>query len=186
VTSASAERDLDARYRAAAEEASRLVRSLAATDLLGRMRAVVDALWTHLATAGVSWVGFYLPETAEDGSLQLVLGPSRNKPACSPIGLHGVCGQAFLAHEERIVADVLALGGDYIACDPRDRSEIVIPLLRPKPHAPATGEPRPTPQCVAVLDVDSHDVGRFTAVDGAGLRAVLRAAGLPDDRPLET
>ncbi len=55
-----------------------------------RMQTVADALWNLLHATGVSWVGFYLPE----GDSQLVLGPSRDKPACSPIGLHGACGRA--------------------------------------------------------------------------------------------
>ena len=127
-----------------------------------RMRAVVDALWEGLMGTGVSWVGFYLPEGAD----QLVLGPRRDKPACSPIGLHGVCGAAYRTGRPQIVADVKALGENYVACDPRDRSEVVVPLLD------AAGK------CTAVLDLDSHEVGSFDESDVEGLKAVLRAAGL--------
>ncbi|MBN2445250.1 MAG: hypothetical protein JXO22_00875, partial [Phycisphaerae bacterium] len=56
-----------------------------------RMRRVVDALWDRLEETGVSWVGFYLYE----GGNELTLGPMRDKPACSPIGLYGACGQAL-------------------------------------------------------------------------------------------
>lgn len=125
------------------------------------MQAVVDALWNGLHDADVSWVGFYLPA----GHDQLVLGPRRDKPACSPIGLHGVCGKCFLTREPQIVQDVTGLGPDYIACDPRDRSEVVVPLVE-------------AGVCWSVLDLDSHSVGAFGARDVAGLQQVLRAAGL--------
>jgi putative methionine-R-sulfoxide reductase with GAF domain len=132
------------------------------------MRAVVDALWTHLHAVGVSWVGFYLPDPADPEAL--VLGPSRNTPACSPIGLHGVCGQAFTGRQVMVIRDVRDLGEAYIACDPRDRSEVVLPLLRTTSGGQV---------CIAVLDVDSHEVGRFGPADVEGLRAVLEAAGIP-------
>jgi putative methionine-R-sulfoxide reductase with GAF domain len=126
------------------------------------MQVVVDLLWDALADSGVSWVGFYLP----DGDDALVLGPRRDKPACSPIGLHGACGQAFTQRRIMVVRDVADLGDGYIACDPRDRSEVVVPLFD---EAGA---------CWAVLDLDSHDVGAFDESDAEGLVAVLAAAGL--------
>jgi putative methionine-R-sulfoxide reductase with GAF domain len=94
------------------------------------MRIVVDALWEAFHDHGVSWVGFYLDQPDASDERRLVLGPCRDKPACSPIGLHGVCGQALTSRQTRIVEDVATLGPNYIACDPRDRSEIVIPLQR--------------------------------------------------------
>jgi putative methionine-R-sulfoxide reductase with GAF domain len=131
-----------------------------------RMRAVVDELWTSLSGTGVSWVGFYLDRPGQPDDTRLVLGPSRDKPACSPIGLHGVCGQALRLGRTRIIADVRALGPDYIACDPRDQSEIVVPLID------SAG------RCWAVLDLDSHEVNAFDQADDAGLRQVLQQAGL--------
>jgi putative methionine-R-sulfoxide reductase with GAF domain len=133
-----------------------------------RMEQALERLWPGLRDLGVSWIGFYLerPEEPEDRCLEL--GPHRDRPACSPIGLHGVCGQALIAGQTRIVRDVQALGDAYIACDPRDRSEIVIPL----PARP--GEPR------SVLDADSWEVDAFDRRDDQGLRRVLEAAGLLD------
>lgn len=137
--------------------------SLDATgDRNARMRRVADALWEYLSPRGVSWAGFYLHEGADE----LVLGPMRNKPACSPIGLHGACGQAFLKREPLVVRDVADLGENYVACDPRDRSEVVIPCLE------TDGT------CWGVLDLDSHHVGAFDQSDVDGLRRVLRAADL--------
>ncbi|MFQ5492152.1 MAG: GAF domain-containing protein [Phycisphaerae bacterium] len=127
------------------------------------MQKVVDALWTGLADQGVSWLGFYLKDPAAD---QLLLGPRRDKPACSPIGLHGVCGQAFTQRRCLLVRDVNALGEAYVACDPRDRSEVVVPLFE------SDGS------CWGVLDLDSFDVNGFDQIDLVGLIEVLGAAAL--------
>ncbi len=129
---------------------------------LERMQAVVDALWEALHETGVSWVGFYLHEGADE----LVCGPRRDKPACSPIGLHGACGQCFRSRKPLVVRDVADLGPNYVACDPRDKAEVVVPCL----NADGT--------CWGVLDLDSHSVGSFSDEDTAGLVRVLRAAGL--------
>lgn len=131
-----------------------------------RMKAVVDILWEGLRDKGVSWVGFYTDKPGASDEARLVLGPCRDKAACSPIGLHGVCGQAFRFRQPRIVPDVTQLGPDYIACDPRDRSEITVPLLDADER------------CWAVLDLDSHDLAAFDHGDEQGLRLVLKAAGL--------
>ena len=130
-----------------------------------RMQRVVDALWDAFAAAGVSWVGFYVADESKPESERLLLGPRRDKPACSPIGLHGVCGAGYASGATQIVADVRALGESYVACDPRDLSEIVVPI------ASANGA------VTGVLDLDSFDVGSFDESDDEGLRAVLTAAG---------
>lgn len=130
-----------------------------------RMQAVVDALWESLHAKGVSWVGFYIDQLGQPDADRMVLGPRRDKPACSPIGLHGACGQALLSEKVLIVRDVAELGPNYIACDPRDKSEIVLPLIDE------------AGTCWGVLDVDSWDVGAFDERDAEGLAGVLRAAG---------
>ena len=99
-----------------------------------RLRRVVDVLWDAMSDQGVSWVGFYFDQPDEPDDRRLVLGPHRDRPACSPIGLHGACGQCLNRCEPVIVQDVAALGEAYIACDPRDRSEVVVPLI----EAPAS------------------------------------------------
>lgn len=127
------------------------------------MRAVVDLLWGHLHDHGVSWVGFYLFDAEHD---EMILGPSRDKPACSPIGMHGACGQAFRNRRPLIVRDVKELGDGYVACDPKDQSEIVMPVCD------ARGKQ------IGVLDLDSFAVGAFNESDATGLSDVLSAAGL--------
>lgn len=81
-----------------------------------RMQRVADALWDAHAEHGVSWVGFYHApgQRTEDGRTvgedEMLLGPARNKPACSPIGLHGACGRSYREGVTLIVHDVAALG----------------------------------------------------------------------------
>ena len=146
-------------------------------DIAGRMNALIpkgaqrdrrlalftEILWEALSLAGVSWCGFYLP--SNDGSA-LLLACCKPKPACSPIGLHGVCGKAFLTKRPIVVHDVWELGESYVACDPRDRSEVVVPLIDKDGS------------CWAVLDLDSHEVGAFTEADAKGLASTLRAVGM--------
>ena len=146
-----------------------LSRVVAAGDRQPRMRALVDLMWETLAETGVSWVGFYLPE----GDDEMVLGPSRNKPACSPIGMHGACGRTFRERRPMVVRDVADLGEGYVACDPRDLAEVVIPVFEPDGT------------CWGVLDLDSFDIGAFDETDVAGLTSLLVAAGLtPADAPV--
>jgi len=130
------------------------------------LAACVELLWPILHPTGVSWLGFYidLPEKPDDQ--RLILGPHRDRPACSPIGLHGVCGRALIDRRPCVVHDVAELGPNYIACDPRDRSEVVVPLLDVGGRS------------WAVLDLDSHEVGGFDDDDAEGLVRVLRNAGL--------
>ena len=89
-----------------------------------RITAVVDSIWTEFGShRPVSWVGYY-----HLGDGEMTLGHRRDKPACSPIGLHGACGQAALSGRSLLVPDVRELGDGYIACDPRDLSELVVPV----------------------------------------------------------
>ncbi len=132
-------------------------------DRMARMKAVTDILWRHLQGRGVDWLGFY--EIAEAGNA-LLLRVCRPKPACSPIGLHGVCGKAWRERAPCVVEDVHALGEDHIVCDPANLSEVVVPCLEPDGS------------CWGVLDLDSRSLSAFTEADGVGLRQVLLAAGL--------
>ncbi|MEO1130625.1 MAG: GAF domain-containing protein [Planctomycetota bacterium] len=145
------------------------------------MRALADALWDAFHTradgdAGYSWVGFYFGpglsfDDARAGDDEMILGPRRDKPACSPIGLHGACGRSFLEQRALVVTDVKHLGESYVACDPRDQSEVVVPLF----DEDGT--------CFAVLDVDAFDVGAFTEHDATELIALLQRTGLTGSSP---
>ena len=131
-----------------------------------RMEAFVELWWSAFSAFGVSWAGFYVDCPEEPDSERMILGARRPGPACSPIGIHGACGQALVSRQTLVVRDVADLGAGYIACDPRDRSELVVPCLT------ATGQPW------GVFDVDSHQVGSFDADDGTACRELLRLAGL--------
>ncbi|MBL0926601.1 MAG: GAF domain-containing protein [Phycisphaerales bacterium] len=133
------------------------------------MRVLVDALWeafgggTAAEGRGYSWVGFYFKPPLVD---EMVLGPRRDKPACSPIGLHGACGRCWRERVSLVVPDVKSLGEHYVACDPRDRAEVVVPVLE------ADGS------CHAVLDVDSFEAGAFSDRDARGIEMLLVKVGL--------
>lgn len=139
-----------------------------------RIRRCIDAMWAELSPLGVSWVGFYVVD--EPNAQEMTLAYCRDKPACSPIGLHGACGRSYLARRMLVVTDVARLGEGYIACDPRDRSEVVVPMF--EPISATSGSSSERGRCWGVLDVDSHDVGAFDADDAKGFWRVCEAAGL--------
>jgi putative methionine-R-sulfoxide reductase with GAF domain len=123
-----------------------------------RVAMLVDAVWAEFGNhQPVSWVGFY-----HLGTTEMTLGPRRDKPACSPIGLHGACGQAALANRSLLVSDVRALGANYIACDPRDLAELVVPVLDRSGRV------------LGVLDLDSYTAGAFTTEDQHALQDWVR------------
>ncbi len=123
-------------------------------DWLANLANVAAAI--HEWLPDLNWAGFYL---LRDG--QLVLGPFQGRPACVRIAVgSGVCGTAVATGESQVVADVHAFPG-HIACDPRSRSEIVVPIRD------ASGE------VVAVIDLDSDRPGTFDAEDRAGLEALI-------------
>lgn len=111
-------------------------------------------LWESLAD--INWAGFYLREGDT-----LVLGPFQGKVACIEIPWgKGVCGTAAALNATQLVFDVHGFPG-HIACDSASNSEIVVPLRR-------RGE------VVAVLDIDSPRIGRFTEADREGLEDFAR------------
>ena len=150
--------------------------------LAERMRAVVDVVWETMGRSAedegegvVSWAGFYLgpgvPIDDESGRRvagedEMLLGPMRPKPACSPIGLHGACGRALRSGRSLVVTDVKKLGEGYVACDPRDASELVVPVFDDGGRA------------VAVLDLDSFETDAFDEADAAAVTRLLSRAGV--------
>ncbi|UYV12892.1 MAG: GAF domain-containing protein [Phycisphaera sp.] len=138
-------------------------------DRATRMAGLVDCAWEALADEDVSWLGFYVPDP--ENAEQMLLGPRRDKPACSPIGMHGACGHSFVKHTTLVVRDVATLGEGYVACDPKDLAELVIPLFD------SHGE------CWGVFDLDSFSRGAFTTRDADALHECLAAAGLTNDKP---
>lgn len=103
------------------------------------------------------WTGWYRVVNGE-----LILGPFQGPTACTRIQMgKGVCGSAWQRDEVLVVPDVEAFPG-HIACDPRSRSEIVLPV-----HG-ADGE------VVAVLDIDSEQKDAFGPEEKDLLEALVR------------
>ena len=104
---------------------------------------------------GWFWIGFYLVREE-----QLVLGPFQGPLACTRIRKgKGVCGTAWERGETVVVPDVDAFPG-HIACSSLSRSEIVVPVWK-------DGE------VVAVLDIDSKELGTFDEVDKQFLEEIV-------------
>ena len=137
-----------------------------------KMQRVVDALWDAFGLASspqgsppvqISWVGFYTKTPDAD---EMILQARRDKPACSPLGLQGCCGRCWSGRRPIVVRDVANMEGGYIACDPKDRSEVVVPLFEPDGS------------CWGVLDIDSYETSAFDAHDAMELIAICETAGL--------
>ena len=115
------------------------------TDLIAN--AANTAAFLNTLLPDINWIGFYVLQGDE-----LVLGPFQGEPACVriPVG-RGVCGTCVASGDTQRVDDVHAFPG-HIACDVRSRSELVIPV-------------RAQGSVVAVLDIDSPSVARFSVDD---------------------
>ena len=121
-------------------------------DGIANMANAAALIWESLGD--LNWAGFYRNVGGE-----LVLGPFQGRPACIriPFG-SGVCGTAAATRQVQRVDDVEAFPG-HIACDSASRSELVVPIER-------DGE------LVAVLDLDSPKLARFSDEDEAGCVAL--------------
>ena len=86
---------------------------------------------------------FYLYDQKE-----LILGPFQGQVSCVHIALgKGVCGEAAEKRETLVIEDVTQ-HANYISCDSRAMSEIVVPMVLKD-------------QLLGVLDLDSDRVGRL-------------------------
>ena len=120
------------------------------SDLIANLSNVSALL--NMELTDINWVGFYLLKDDK-----LILGPFQGKPACVTISVgKGVCGTAVSTDTLQLVRDVHAFPG-HIACDSASNSEIVLPL-----HDKSG-------KVVAVLDIDSPTLGRFSEADGEGI-----------------
>ncbi len=118
--------------------------------------ATISALLHH--AFGHLWTGFY--RVVEAGVL-LRVGPYQGSLGCLDIAFgRGVCGTAAAERRTVIVADVHAFPG-HITCDPRSRSEIVVPVFD------ANGA------LIAVLDIDSGVPAAFDEQDREGLESLV-------------
>lgn len=97
------------------------------------------------------FAGFYLYDQSE-----LILGPFQGGVSCVHIAIgKGVCGEAAQKQETIIVEDVHQ-HANYISCDRRAMSEIVVPMVKDG-------------QLLGVLDLDSEIVADYDQLDQAYL-----------------
>ncbi len=102
-----------------------------------------------------SWTGFYFVA----GEDELHVGPYQGPVACQILKGQGVCLACAWRGAPVVVPDVHAFDG-HIACDPRSRSEIVLPLKKDG-------------RVVAVLDIDSHQPAAFDGEDVEPLQRIV-------------
>lgn len=144
--------DRSARYERLYEQLSGLV--------AGKSPSVVAAMATvcavlHAKMPHHSWTGFYFVA----GEDELHVGPYQGPVACQVLKGRGVCLHAVATRSPVVVPDVAAFPG-HIACDPRAKSEIVIPLIRDG-------------RVFAVLDIDSSELRQFSSDDVAPLERIV-------------
>jgi len=112
-----------------------------------------------MEVAYYDWVGFYIADAQQS---ELVLGPfagEKTEHVRIPFG-KGICGQAIQKGETFVVQDV-SKESNYLACSPRVKSEMVVPIF-------VRGE------CMAELDIDSHTPSPFTQEDRKFLEKVCQ------------
>ncbi len=113
-------------------------------DLVANLANITAALKEQF---GWLWVGYYLVKNDE-----LVLGPFQGPVACTRIKKgRGVCGTCWEQGQTLVVPDVEQFPG-HITCSSLSRSEIVVPVFKNR-------------EVVAVLDVDSEQLGHFDETD---------------------
>lgn len=125
------------------------------TDAVALEATLACLLWEVLSHA--NFCGFY----RRVGPRTLAVGPYQGSMGCLRIDFErGVCGACARTREVQRIDDVHAFPG-HIACDPRSRSELVVPVV-------AGGELR------AVLDVDSPHLAAFSAAEADRVHALVR------------
>jgi GAF domain-containing protein len=160
-------------------------------DMIAKMANVSALLHQEM---GFWWTGFYRvlsvqcsvfsnatqdsdsPLNTKHSTLntqELVLGPFQGPIACTRIGYgRGVCGTAWKEGRTVVVRDVEEFPG-HIACSSESRSEVVVPGFGLPPQPPLLGGEGER-VVIAVLDIDSREVGRFDEVDARWLEEVVR------------
>jgi GAF domain-containing protein len=121
-----------------------------------KLEVVCDLLNKNIP--GYDWVGFY--RVGKKRKKELILGPYVGEPTEHtkiPFG-SGICGQAADTEKTFIVQDVTK-EDNYLACSPKVRSEIVIPIFRDG-------------KLIGELDIDSHTPSAFSERDNKFLSEV--------------
>ena len=134
------------------------------TDAVSVMANVVAAI--HEAM-GFFWTGFYIEKNG-----MLCLGPFQGPVACYRIKHgKGVCGTAYERKAAVVVPDVEQFPG-HIACSSLSRSEIVVPVFKSSEDSESS-ESFQKSEILAVLDIDSRELGTFDDTDRQYLEAIM-------------
>ncbi len=124
------------------------------TYLISNLSNAAALIYNELEN--LNWAGFYIMIEGK-----LMLGPFQGKTACTVIEVgKGVCGTAVIENRTLRVPDVHEFPG-HIACDSASNSEIVLPIHK-------------NGKVIAVLDMDSPELSRFTDSDEAGLKSFVK------------
>jgi L-methionine (R)-S-oxide reductase len=121
---------------------------------VSRMATITAVL--HHKFSQYFWTGYYLLDEKGD----LLVGPYQGPVACLKLADNkGVCHAGIKEEKTIIVKDVNQFPG-HIACDPRSKSEIVVPLRNKNDIT------------VGVLDVDSDKFDSFDKTDERWLEKI--------------
>ena len=121
---------------------------------IARMATITAILYHKMDD--FSWAGFYLLQNNE-----LIVGPYQGPVACQILEKdRGVCWKGINDQKNIIVPDVRKFPG-HIACDPRSRSEIVIPVKNNKK------------EIIGVLDIDCNKPDNFDETDASQLEKII-------------
>jgi GAF domain-containing protein len=110
-----------------------------------------------------SFVGFYIVVQKENNEKYLEIGPYVSDILATPrIGFgKGVCGTTWEKNLTIIVNNVKKCN-NYIACSPDVKSEIVVPVFDKNSN-----------EVLAVLDIDSTIIDRFSEIDKNKLERII-------------
>ncbi len=122
-------------------------------NLLAAMATICAVL--HAKMPHHFWTGFYFVK----GKDTLHVGPYQGPVSCQVLKGQGVCLHCVKTKQPVVVADVEQFPG-HVACDPRSKSEIVVPLMKDD-------------EVVAVLDIDSNKLDQFSESDVKPLAKIL-------------
>lgn len=132
-----------------------------AADLAALQNFIVEIIPERLPY--YNWTGFYMLDSTDPETL--VLGPFRGAPTEHvriPVS-QGICGAA-VAQNHTVIVDDVHSDPRYLACSLETRSEIVVPI---QANGVVVGE----------IDIDSHDLGAFSAQDREFLEACATMVG---------
>ena len=126
------------------------------TSRTDKLKAVCNLLNNNISQ--YNWVGFYATDKQRPNELVLACFEGEaTEHVKIPFG-KGVCGQAALIGKALVAQDV-SKEANYLSCNSKVKSEIVIPIFRNK-------------KIVGELDIDSHVASAFTLEDQAFLENI--------------